>query len=501
MRRSPGSASIRAVTTFRRTSLLLALLLATSPAYGQSTRKKKSSKKPPATTQPVKTTKAPPADDADSDESVEPRIFGAPNDNDETSVTPLVSPDAPAVATPAGAPGAAGEPALASAAVTATGPVALFAVARTSAVEEAAVKLEDELLSRLKASGVALVDLGAAFPPSPPASLARADTLFEQGRTDYDNLDPEAAEAKFLAAAEAYTKQPAELSPERLAKTYLFLGASRMLNGDSAGGQEAFKRAVVAEPSMTPDTSLFGQDVLKAFDQARAEVTARPAGTLVVESKPAGASVLVRGRELGVTPLKGVELPAGQHPVVVALPGYAAFAQYTDVASAKRTEVKAALEPTPGLSAVRDAAVHASTEQAFERDTPPPEARAIGERLNARYVVLAAVDRGDKGYLQAELQAWDLRSNARLRGVEISLVPGAKKNGPDAAADQVRAFVTGVAAPRVADGGNSFSTLIKRPWFWAVVGGAAAVTAGAVFVATSQDKGRPFNPVSGGVGF
>ncbi|WP_244171635.1 PEGA domain-containing protein [Myxococcus virescens] len=488
------------MTTFRRTSLLLAFMLATSPAYAQSTRKKKSSKKPPATTQPVKTTKAAPADDADGDESVEPRAFGSPNEDAETAVTPLVSPDAPAVARPAAAPGASGEPAVASAAVTASGPVALFAVARTSAVEEAAVKLEDELLSRLKASGVALVDLGAAFPPSPPASLARADTLFEQGRTDYDNLDPESAEAKFLAAAEAYTKHPAELSPERLAKAYLFLGASRMLNGDSTGALDAFKRAVVAEPSTTPDAALFGQDVLKTFDQARADVKARPAGTLVVESKPAGASVLVRGQELGVTPLKGVELPAGQHPVVVSLPGYSAFSQYTEVASAKSTEVKATLEPTPGLSAVRDAAVHASTEQAFERDTPPPEARAIGERLNARYVVLAAVARGDKGHLQAELQAWDLRSNARLRGVEIALAPGAKKNGPDAAADQVRAFVTGVAAPRVAES-HSFSTLIKRPWFWAVVGGAAAVTAGAVYVATSQDKSRPFNPVSGGVGF
>nr|ACJ66665.1 hypothetical protein [Myxococcus fulvus HW-1] len=498
MRRGPGSASIRAVTTFRRCSLLLAFMLATSPAYGQSARKKKSSKKSPATTQPVKTTQAPPADD---EESIEPRIFGSPNDTDETAVKPQVTPDAPTVAQPEAAPALSGESAVASAAVTATGPVALFAVARTSVEEEAAVKLEDELLRRLKMGGVELVDLGAAFPPPPPASLTRADTLFEQGRSDYDNLDPEAAEAKFRAAAEAYIQHPAELNPERLARTYLFLGASRILNGDSPGGMEAFKLAVVAEPAMTPDAALFGQDVLKAFDQARAEVTARPAGTLVVESQPAGASVVMRGKALGVTPLKGVEVPAGQHPVVVSLPGYSAFAQYASVASGASTEVKAALEPTPGLSAVRDAALHAATEQAFERDTPPPEARAIGERLNARYVVLAAVSRGEKGHLQAELQAWDLRSNARLRGVEIALAPGAKKNGPDAAAEQVRAFVNGVTLPRVAESGTSFSTLIKRPWFWAVVGGAAAVTAGAVFVATSQDKGRPFNPVSGGVGF
>ncbi|AKQ67647.1 hypothetical protein A176_004559 [Myxococcus hansupus] len=473
-------------------------MLATSPAYGQSSRKRPSKKKP-AATQPVKTTKAPPADDSDDDDSVEPRAFGTPEEEANTQVPPLVTSDAPTKAAPTQTSKVS---ATASAtAVTAGGPLALFTVARMPAFEDAARKLEDDLIRQLKAGGgVELVDLSVVFPPAPPASLARADTLFEQGRSDYDNLDPESAEAKFLAAAEAYTQHPAELDTERLGKAYLFLGASRMLNGDSAGAMDAFRRAVVAEPTTTPDAALFGQDVMKSFDQARAEVKARPAGTLVVESKPAGANVTLRGRELGVTPLKGVEVPAGQHPVVVTLPGHSSFAQYTDVASSKSTEVKATLEPTPGLAAVRDAASHAATEQAFERNTPPPETLAIAERLDARYVVLAAVSRGEKGRMQAELQAWDVRTQARLRGVEISLAPGEKKLTPAAAADQVRAFVNGVTAPRSTES-NTFSTIIKRPWFWAVVGGAAAVTAGAVFMATSQDKGRPFNPVSGGIGF
>ncbi|MBL0693871.1 PEGA domain-containing protein [Comamonas sp. JC664] len=482
------------MTTFRRTSLLLAFVLATSPAYGQSSRKR-TSKKKPAATQPVKTTKAPPDDDSDDDA---PRAFGTPEEEAATQVPPLVTSDAPARSAP---PPALKTEATATSPVTATGPLALFTVARMPALEDAARKLEDDLLRQLKAGGgVELVDLSVVFPPAPPASLARADTLFEQGRSDYDNLDPESAEAKFLAAAEAYTQHPAELNTERLANAYLFLGASRMLNGDSAAALDAFRRAVVAEPSTTPDAALFGQDVMKSYEQARAEVKARPAGTLVVESKPPGASVALRGRELGVTPLSGVEVPAGQHPVVVTLPGHASFAQYTDVASSKSTEVKATLEPTPGLAAVRDAASHAATEQAFERSTPPPETLAIAERLDARYVVIAAVSRGEKGRMQADLQAWDVRTQARLRGVQISLAPGEKKLTPAAAADQVRAFVNGVTVPRAAEG-NTFSTIIKRPWFWAVVGGAAAVTAGAVFMATSQDKGRPYNPVSGGIGF
>ncbi len=498
------------MNTFRRIALLLALLLAVLPAHAQTSRKKSARKKSVAT-KVVKKKKAPkkgqtPAvEDTETGEvtSPEPMVFEpAPKPDAETPVTPLEKPAAPAVATPAPTTPA---PTLVTrpppAAVTASGPVALFAVPRTPAGADAAANLEGELLRLLRTRGdVELVDLGAAFPPAAPGSLTRADALFEEGRTAYDNLDPEAAEAKFRAAAEAYTQSPAELSPERLAQAYIFLGASRHLNGNVAGAKEAFMSAVVADPASQPDAALFSNEVPKLFEEARAAVAARPAGTLVVDSQPVGARVTVRGRELGTTPLKGVELPAGHHAVVVSLPGYASFAQYTEVKSAAAADVKAKLEPTPGLAAVRDAAAAAATERAFDQDVVPPEARAIGERLNARYVVLAAVSRNKKGHAEAELQAWDLRSKARLRGVEIELTRGSKR-GPAAAADQVRGFVNGAMAPRVAQSGGSGNSLLKRPWFWAVVGGAAAVTAGAVYVATTPDKGRGFNPVSGGVGF
>ncbi|MFP2913574.1 PEGA domain-containing protein, partial [Pyxidicoccus sp. 3LFB2] len=275
-------------------------------------------------------------------------------------------------------------------------------------------------LSHLRmGGGVELVDLGAAFPPPAPLSLTKADALFEEGRTAYDNLDPEAAEQKFQAAAEAYTQSPAELSTERLAQTYIFLGASRLLNGNTAGATQAFTLAAVAEPSARPDSALFSQEVQSAYSEAQASVKARPAGMLVVDSQPSGARVLVRGQDVGVTPLRGVQLPAGQHPVVVSLPGYAPSASYTEVKPSGSTELKPKLEPSPGLSAMRDAAAAASTEKAFDQDVVPAEARAVGERLSARYVVLAAVSKDKKGRAQAELQAWDLRSKARLRGVEI----------------------------------------------------------------------------------
>jgi hypothetical protein len=510
------------VNTFRRLALLFALLLAVLPAHAQTTRKKASKKKPAVTKvvkkkkAPSKKKKVPAAEESETADTgtgdvapTEPMVFGDPDEKPatpaehETPVTPLEKPATPAVATPVkpeptpavARPGLE-KPAL----LTASGPVVLFAVARTPAAADAAAKLEGELLRHL-GTGVELVDLGAAFPAPEPVSLTKADTLFEEGRTAYDNLDPEAAEAKFKAAAEAYTQAPAELSTERLAQAYIFLGASRQLNGDMMGAKEAFTHAAVAEPSARPDSALFSQEVQKAYDESRAAVRGLPAGTLAVDSQPAGAEVRVRGQKLGVTPLRAVEVPAGQHPVVVQLPGYAAYSTYAEVKSSAPTALKAKLEPSPGLAAVRDAAAKAASEQAFDQDVVPAEARAIGERLGARYVVLAAVSRDKKGRAEAELQAWDLKSKARLRGVEIELASREGKHGPAAAADQVRGFVNGALAPRVSERGGGLDTsFLKRPAFWAVVGGVAAVTAGAVFVAT-QDKGSGWNPVSGGVGF
>ncbi|AKF80787.1 PEGA domain-containing protein [Myxococcus fulvus] len=507
------------MNTFRRLALLLTLLLAVLPAHAQTTRKKAARKKATPSSKVVKAKKKKPntkgqktpvtaePTDVQDVESPQPLVFGDPEQ--PTPPEKPVTTDKPTVATPVPPPATKphepvnpnARPSLANTPAVASGTVALFSVARTPATTEAAARLEGELTRHLQRGGdIPFVDLGTAFPPPEPTPLTQADGLYDEGRAAYDNLDPEAAETKFRAAAEAYEKSPGDFRPERLGETYLFLGAARLLNGDAAGAKAAFVRAAVAEPSTRPDKALFGQDVQKAFEDARAEVSARPAGTLVVESKPAGAKVSVRGQELGVTPLRGVTVPAGHHAVVVTLPGHTPHAEYTEVKSGASAQVKAELSPGPGLTAIRDASARAGSQAAFDSETLPPDTAAIADRLDARYVVVAAVSQDKKGRLKAELQAWDVRTQARLRGVDIDLSGRERDQSPEAAAQQARDFIQGAISPRVAESGASGQSLLKRPWFWAVVGGAAAVTAGAVFVAT-QDKGRPFNPITGGTGF
>jgi hypothetical protein len=423
-----------------------------------------------------------------------PKPSGTPGA--KPALTPT-KPAAPATATTDPAP-AKTEPANPAAPAWA-GSVAVFAVARTPASADVAVQLQEELSTHLSARrDVQLVDLAEAFPSPAPASLREGDKLFEEGKAAYDNLDPESAAPKFQAAADFYTQHPAEMEPSRLARAYIFLGASQLLNNDKEGARLAFVRAIAADASQAPDINLFGGDVQQAFGAAQEEFKKRSAGSLTVESVPAGAKVLVRGKEVGVTPLKDLAVPAGRHAIVITRPGYAPYAMFQEVDGSKPAEVKAELEPAPGLAPLLDAARQASTERAFEGDVMPAEAGAIADRLGARYVVLAAVSRDRKGRTRAEVQAWDTRNKTRLR--DVTIVPGSKDRDETAvfAANRVYTFITG--AGETSGSGVASSSFLKKPWFWAAVGGAAVVTAGAVYY-FNQDDGPAIGPISGTPGF
>ncbi len=70
-------------------------------------------------------------------------------------------------------------------------------------------------------------------------------------------------------------------------------------------------------------------------------------GTLVVESTPAGATVLVDGAEMGRTPLRGHKLPRGEHRVVVAKEGLAPQVEVVRVEGGATARVKAKLREGP----------------------------------------------------------------------------------------------------------------------------------------------------------
>ncbi|HYH98012.1 PEGA domain-containing protein [Hyalangium sp.] len=468
--------------------LLLVLMLALGiSAEAQTSRRSrsKSKTKKPAITKPVPLSEEPKPETPAAD----PEPVSEPAPEPSAAKPQAPEPTAAKPGAPLAQPGS-------DAAV-------VFAIPRTSNAEPAAIRLQAELTRLLSSKAdVQLVDLGEAFPAPPPPSLQEADTLYEQGKEAYDNLDPEAAAGKFTSAAEAYEKHPAALSPQRLAKTFIFMGASQLLNGDKVGAKASFLRALAAEPGTQPDQVLFGSDVQTAFTDAQEEFNAQKPGTLDIDSKPSGARVTLRGDDLGVTPLKNVPVHPGRHPVVITLPGYVPYASYPQVAPEKNAELKPQLEPLPALAEVITTATRASTERSFDSDTMPPDVATLAGKLGVRYVVLAAVQQKKSDPAEAELQVWDVRTKNRLRGVEVELQKDSKNN-PVAAADRVHGFLTGRALTDSSTPSN-MPPMLKKPWFWAaVVGGAAVVTGGILYATQDRKPGSPTGPISGlpGLGF
>jgi hypothetical protein len=467
-----------------RLFLILALALSVSAEAQSSRRKSKGKGKKPAITKPVPIAPEPEPEPT----SAEPT---AAEPGSEMAVPSTAAKPEEPVAQPALA-----KPAVASATV-------VLAVARTANAADSASKLQEELNRLLgQKPDVQMVELASIFPAPALPSLKEADALYEAGKELYDNLDPEAASGKFLAAVEAYEKYPVAFKPERLARTFIFLGASQLLNGDKDGAQLSFQRALAASPTTQPDTAMFGGDVQTAFTDTAQAFNAQEKATLTIDSKPSGARVTVRGEEVGITPLKSVPVHAGRHPVIISLPGYLPYASYPQVAPGKTAEVKPQLEPLPALSEVLTAANRATSEKAFDADRMPPDASLIAEKVGARYVVLAAVEQKKRDPAEAELQVWDVTTKSRLRGLEVELGSRNPKVSTASAADRIHGFLTGAMLPGPVASSGGVPAVMKKPWFWAaVVGGAAVVTGGIVYA--TQDRSRPNGVGSGfpGLGF
>jgi len=79
---------------------------------------------------------------------------------------------------------------------------------------------------------------------------------------------------------------------------------------------------------------------------------AGPAGKLDVTTKPKGAQVVLGGHLAGVTPLKGVLVPVGEHEVTVRMEGYAPERFVLSVAERKTTKKRLKLTPRFGQLAV-----------------------------------------------------------------------------------------------------------------------------------------------------
>lgn len=373
----------------------------------------------------------------------------------------------------------------------------VFVVPQETA-EASAAKVEVGLTKALEERSVALTDLESLFPAD--VAVNKAAALIKEGTDAVDNLDFDAARAKFNEAMEFLNQNPGAADAKDVATVHLHLANIALQTGGKPGqktAQDEVMKAYALFPALELDPKYFGPDVKKVADKALVELNKAAKATLTIATAPLGAEVSVRGAALGVSPLaEAPVVPVGRHLVTVKRAGFKPAGAFVSVPK-EGGQVSVELVEAEGYGQARSsmkALVPANLGKGVPRG-----ARPVAETMKSRFLIVAEVAPGGDG----KLEVWDVETRARMN---VAL-PTDENFGP--VVDKVKAFLANPSPVAVAKTTETTVTTTAEPssgdsvfskwWFWAAVGGVVVVgaTATAVGVAASQPQppSRPsFNP-------
>jgi hypothetical protein len=224
-------------------------------------------------------------------------------------------------------------------------------------------------------------------------ALAKARTLVEEAKALRGKRKFKAAEQALRDAVDQYRLAASALQDAgEFADAYALLSAVLYNTGRDEEGLQALNAGLVLAPArelpLAQTSALFARVVA----DARKGVQSGPRGTLLAESTPAGATLVLDGMALGRTPLEVQQVPVGQHAWRMELPTGERLGGTVDVAAGKQSKLSAraptedaesrALASLAG-NTVDDAAVKALAEQA--------------RAAEAELVLFGALSRSGKG--------------------------------------------------------------------------------------------------------
>ncbi|MGI5865370.1 MAG: PEGA domain-containing protein [Myxococcales bacterium] len=157
---------------------------------------------------------------------------------------------------------------------------------------------------------------------------AKAAKALQEARDAVTAAQKLEARRKFGAAAAAYRQAleryeeaaPLVADVNEVSDAHVALAVVHYLTGDDEVGERELANAI----ALTPKRTFPGEETSKLFAatvaRVREKLLAAPTATLQIESIPAGAQVLIDGREMGRTPLTLRAIPPGKHLWRVLLP-------------------------------------------------------------------------------------------------------------------------------------------------------------------------------------
>lgn len=244
-----------------------------------------------------------------------------------------------------------------------------------------------------------VIDLGKAlsvdFSPEQAGKAEEGRRLVAEANAAFDGHGYGDAEAKYKAAIKALEKGLAAVAQRDYAEAWLRLAATAHLAGDEKTAGEAFAAVARLDPQQKLQPRLVDESAEQPLQGARADAEAAANGVVEVETRPAGARVLVDGEAHGIAPAR-LEVLAGKHVVRVERPGYFPHAELVDVApgAKKSATVTATLASTPIAANLNQVIAGAADE--VSRGQTGKNTTELAEKFALERVVIGSVSTHDR---------------------------------------------------------------------------------------------------------
>lgn len=328
-------------------------------------------------------------------------------------------------------------------------------------------------------------------------AAARA-TVREQTREQLDAVRVDLDRAQALYLEQDYTQMDQVLADaEQRALSLLALpgtcdtlwelefrrGLAALGERDAAATQARFRLAASLRPGARPDAAFYGPDVAQAFAAAVEAERAAVGSPVGLAIEPADATRIV---DCEPAPRAEIKLSLGLHVVWASAPGRVPHAEIVDVARTSTLQVALATDPRQGVDALAALPAEVSVRMA------DASARAVllqvADELNVDAIVALRRDGED---WQAQLHTEDARGKVHREGTQQEAIEAALA---ELGLDGRVVMVAPVVAPPVHDDGSTTKRpLVRKWWFWTVLGGVAA-TAVVVGLVVGLGRGSASGP-------
>lgn len=251
----------------------------------------------------------------------------------------------------------------------------------------------------------------AADAPADGASSAATDSRRADAKTRYEQGAAAYAAGRYKDAVDLFLEADS-LAPSaplsfNIARAYEKLG-------DDSGALRWFRDYLRRAPDAAN-----AKDVQAIVDKLETRLSQKGVQQLTVMSTPAGATVTIDGRPVGVTPWTGDLLP-GRHRIELSARGYDDKAQEVDLAAHRAQDVNIALQAQAAAAGAPAAAAVAPAAQPAPSSAPKDQPSQAGSGLGIwPWVTLGAGGAALGGALVFELMRRSSESDAEAEDTQI----------------------------------------------------------------------------------